>query len=149
MKTQRTTTAFLAGFAACAATLLLLAANPNPVGPEYDTLADLLAHQPPQGVAAKWYNVKGWTTIGDGFAGDMYYQAGSVTATNADSIFAWSAGRLFKVSGGLMLSGTNNPNAAPVVTPILTRMHNTYVQTDATGVPTTIWYWLPSATSWK
>lgn len=94
----------LTPFQRCAAigltALLLIAAAAIPVGPEYDTLNDLLAHQPVPNVAAKWYNLKGRTTIGDGGGGTFYWVNGSTTTTNAGTVFRWGNGRLVRQYDG-------------------------------------------------
>lgn len=77
--------------------MMLIAAAAIPVGPEYDTLTDLLSHQPIPNVNAKWYSLKGRVTIGDGFQGEFMWVNGSITTTNAGTVFAWGNGRLIRI----------------------------------------------------
>ena len=89
-----------------------MGANPIPVGPEYNTLVDLLAHQPVANIVAKSYTLKGTNTIGDGGGGDFYWVAGSVEPTNTTSVFEWGTGRLFRQPANIV----NNIHAGDIYT---------------------------------
>lgn len=93
-------TPFQKSAAAFIAILLLVAAAAIPVGPEYDTLTDLLIHQPVSTVPFKWYTLKGRNNVGDGGGGDFYWKAGDTTVTNSGTVFAWGTGRLLRIFSG-------------------------------------------------
>lgn len=75
---------------------IFAAPNPQPVGPEYDTLSELFAKKPISGQDAHWYTLKGRAQIGDGFDGNFYWVAGSTAQTNQGTVFAWGNGRLIR-----------------------------------------------------
>lgn len=125
-------------------TISLSASTPIPVGPEYDTLTDLLAHQPLTNNVAKWYFLKGTNTIGDSGAGDFYWLNGSAAATNADSIFAWGPGRLFKVSA----ASTNYTVAAGTVVSVVTNVSGGTVTFTVNGRPMNPGQFVWDGTNW-
>lgn len=76
------------------------ATPPLPVGPEYDTVAEILAHLPPTGALAKSYQVKGRGSMGDLGGGQFFWVKNSTLPTNNGTVFAWAGGRLIRQFDG-------------------------------------------------